>query len=167
EARDLRPDHAAGARVLVVDGDVVAERREVAGDGQRRRAGADADDLFAVGLGFLAGGDAFLDVVVVLVVGGDALQAADGDRLGLGLLRFLDSSSSARRLTRAVAGAAQDPGKDVRLPVDHVGVGVTPCCDHPDVFGDGGVGRTGPLAIDDLVKVVGVTDVGRLQLAFL
>ena len=58
EARDLRPDHAAGARVLVEHGDVVAERREVARDGERRRAGADAGDALAVRFCFLAGGDA-------------------------------------------------------------------------------------------------------------
>ena len=84
EARDLRPDHAAGARVLVEHGDFVAERREVARHGERGRAGADAGDLLAVRVGLFVCRDLFLIVVVVLVIGGDALQAADGDRLGLG-----------------------------------------------------------------------------------
>src|SRR5207237_5196322 len=44
EARDLGPDHAAGAMVLVEDRHVVAERREVARHGERRGAGADAGD---------------------------------------------------------------------------------------------------------------------------
>src|SRR5712691_6815979 len=48
EARDLRPDHAAGARILVEEGDLVAERREIARHGERRRTGADAGDLLAV-----------------------------------------------------------------------------------------------------------------------
>src|SRR5262249_863699 len=48
EARDLRPDHAARARVLVEHGDVVTERGQVARDGERRRASADADDFLAV-----------------------------------------------------------------------------------------------------------------------
>src|SRR6185503_4647896 len=163
EARDLRPDHAAGARVLVEHGDLVAERREVARHGQGSRAGADAGDPAAVGFGLLVYVDAFLDLGVVLVVRGHPLQAADGDRLGLLQLRLLDAAAAAGGLAGAVAGAAEDSGEDVRLPVDHVGVGVTPCCDHPDVFGNWRVGRAGPLAIDNLVEVVGVLDVRRLQ----
>ena len=50
EARDLRADHAAGLRVAVEHGDLVAERREVARDGQRGRPGADAGDALAVRL---------------------------------------------------------------------------------------------------------------------
>src|SRR6185503_554823 len=48
ETRDLRPDHAARARILVEYRDVVAERREVARNGERRGPGADARDLLAV-----------------------------------------------------------------------------------------------------------------------
>ena len=47
------------------------------------------------------------------------------------------------------------PGKHVRLPVDHVGVAVAAGGDQPDVFGNRRVGRAGPLAVDDLVEVVG------------
>ena len=50
---------------------------------------------------------------VALAVGGDALQAADRDRL------FLHAAAPAGGLARAVAGAAENAGKDVRLPVDH------------------------------------------------
>ena len=42
ELRDLAADHAAGARVAVEHDDVVAERGEVARDGERGRARADA-----------------------------------------------------------------------------------------------------------------------------
>ena len=51
EARDLGPDHAAGAVVLVEHGDVVAERREVARHGERGGAGADAGDAAPVRFG--------------------------------------------------------------------------------------------------------------------
>jgi hypothetical protein len=163
EARDLRPDHAAGARVLVEHRHVVAERREVARHGERRRAGADAGNAFAVGLGALVDGDPFRDLRVVLVVGGDALQPADRHRLGPRLVLFFGASAAARRLAGTVAGPAEDSGKDVRLPVHHVGVGVASGGDQPDVLGHGRVGRTGPLAIDDLVEVVGVLDVGGLH----
>ena len=55
------------------------------------------------------------------------------------------------------------PGKHVRLPVDHVGVAVAARGDQPDVFGNRRVRRAGPLAIDDLVEVVGRRDVGRFH----
>ena len=86
---------------------------------------------------------------VVLVVGGDALQAADRDRLGSSTRPRRQAGSHGRSQVRP-----RMPGKDVRLPVDHVGVGVAACRDQADVFGNGGVGRAGPLAVDDLVEVV-------------
>ena len=48
------------------------------------------------------------------------------------------------------------PGKDVRLAVEHVRVGVPALRDQPDVLGHVGVRRTGPLAVDDLVVVAGI-----------
>src|SRR5262249_45277477 len=48
EARDLRADHAARLRVAVEDHDLVAERREVARDGERGGARPDAGDALAV-----------------------------------------------------------------------------------------------------------------------
>ena len=141
---------------------LIAERREIArhrqrGRARRRRTRCACRSSAAARLRQMLGD------VVVLEVGGDALQAADRDRLGLGGLRLLDAAAPAGRLARAVAGAAEDAGEDVRLPVDHVGVGVAAGRDQADVFGDGGVGRAGPLAIDDLVEVVGGVDIGRLQ----
>ncbi len=89
---------------------------------------------------------------VLLEVGGDALEAADRDGL------LLDAAAAAGGLAGAVAGAAENAGKDVRLPVDHVGVAVAAGCDQSDVFRDGCVGGTRPLAIDDLVKIVSRRD---------
>jgi len=48
ETRNLRADHAAGLRVAVEHGDVVAERREIARHGERRRPRAHAGDALAV-----------------------------------------------------------------------------------------------------------------------
>ena len=79
---------------------VVAERREVARDRERGRAGADQRDALAVLRARRACGSAVADVV--LVVGGDALQAADRDRL------LLDAAAPAGRLARPVAGAPED-----------------------------------------------------------
>ena len=100
-----------------------------------------------------------------LEVGGDALQAADRDRFGLFSLCLLDASAAAGRLARPVAGAAEDPGEDVGFPVDQVSVAVAACRDQSDVLGDGGVGGASPLAIDDLVKVVGIADDGGSQVS--
>src|SRR5204863_3615459 len=163
EARDLRPDHAARARILVEYGDVVAERREIARDGERRGPGADAGDALAVRL---RGGFWHLRLDVALVVCGDALQAADRDGLGLLAVVFLDAPAPAGGLAGTIAGATENSGKNVGMPVDHVGVVVTPCGDQADVFGDWGMGRTGPLAIYDFVEILGCTDISRLQNTF-
>ena len=56
------------------------------------------------------------------------------------------------------------PGKHVGLPIDHVGVAVAAGGDQPDVFRNRRVGRTGPLAIHDLVEVVRRRNVGGFHL---
>src|SRR5690606_29672485 len=157
EAGNLRPDHAAGARILVEHGYLIAERRQVARHRERSRSRADAGDALAVApLRRLR--QARADVV--LVVGRDPLQAADRHRLGrLGVL-FLDAPAPARGLARAIAGAPENAGEDVRFPVDQIGVAVTPGGDQPDVFRDGSVGRTSPLTIYDLMEVVGIAYIG-------
>ena len=123
-----------------------------------------------LGLGLLLGhgdGDG-LGLGLLLGLGdglGLGLLLGLGDGLGLGLVLFLDAAAAARGLARAVAGSAEDPGEDVRLPVDHVRIGVAAGCDEADVFGNRSVGRAGPLAIDNLMEVVGVLDIGRLHAA--
>ena len=94
---------------------------------------------------------------IVPMVGGDALQAADGDGLGFHAL------AAAGRLAGPVADAPEDAGEDIRMAVDHVGVGETPLRDQPDVFGNVRVRWAGPLAIHDLVKVVGMRGIGWLH----
>src|SRR5207253_6521989 len=98
-------------------------------------------------------GHARLDVVGVLEVRGDALQAADRDGFGLLEVGVLHAAAAAGGLARPVARSPEDAGEDVGHPVDHVGVAVATLRDHADVFGDGRMGRAGPLAIDDLVEV--------------
>ena len=83
---------------------------------------------------------------------------------GCGAARhFLDAAAAAGGFARPVAGAAQHAGKDIGMPVDHIGVGITPRRDHADIFGHRRVRGTGPLAIHDLVKVIGILDVGGLH----
>ena len=88
------------------------------------------------------------------MVRGDALQPADRHRLAV------DAAAAARRLARPVARAAEDARKDVRLAVEHVGVGEAALRDQADVFGNVGVRRTGPLTVDDPMVIVGLRDVG-------
>src|SRR5262245_468755 len=160
EARNLRPDHAASAGVLVEHGDVIAERREVASHGERCGAGADAGDALAVSL-LRLGGQPVADVF--LVVGGDALQPADRDRLGFFGIALFDATAAARGIAGPGKGASENSGKHYGVPVDHVGIAVATRGDQPDIFGDWSVGRAGPLAIDDFMEVVGGPDIGRLQ----
>ncbi len=93
--------------------------------------------------------------ISLLVVGGDALQPADRHRLRL------DAAPPAGGLARPIARPTEDSREDVGVPVDHVGVGVAPGCDQPDVLRYRRVRRAGPLAIDDFVEVGGVADLGR------
>jgi hypothetical protein len=130
---------------------VIAERREIARDGEGGGAAAHQRDPLAV-LVLGRARQARLDVA--FVVRGDALEPADRNRL------VLDAAAPAGGLARPVAGAAENAGKHVGLPIEHVGVAVTPCRDQSDVFRNGGVRRTGPLAIDDLVEIVRGRNVG-------
>jgi hypothetical protein len=38
---------------------------------------------------------------------------------------------------------------------------MAPIGDQPDIFGDRRMGRAGPLAIDDLMKIIRVADIGQ------
>ena len=99
---NLAAHHAAGARIGIEHHDLVTDRGEIARHRQRRRACADAGDAPAVALGGRRRqqrGD------ILLVIGGDALEPADGDRL------LLEASSAACGLAWTVAGAPEDPGK--------------------------------------------------------
>ncbi len=170
ELGDLGSHHAAGGGIAIEHHAVVTERHEIARDGQRRRTCADQRDALSVLDGDRLG-QAIADVVLEIRRG--ALQPADRHRLGTGLRLavldrpFLHARAPACRLARPVTGAAEDPGKDIRLPVDQIRVVVASLGNQADVFGDRRVGGTGPLAIDDLVKVVGVRNIGRLQASVL
>src|SRR6185437_16083126 len=96
---------------------------------------------------------------VALVVGGDPLQATNCNRFRL------DSPAPAGRLAGAIARPSEYPRKDVGLPVDHVGVGISPFGDQPDVLRHRCVRRARPLTIDDLVEVLWRLGVRRLQLS--
>ena len=74
-----------------------------------------------------------------------------------------DATTTTGRLARAVAGATQHAGKHVGFPVDHVRIAVASMRDQPDVFGNRGMRRARPLAVNNLVEIVGCADVCWLQ----
>src|SRR5262245_2387502 len=155
EARDLGADHAARLRILVEHHAAVAERCEIARD--RQRGGAAAYERNALAVGYRRSlRQATADVV--LVVGGDPLEAADRNRI------LLDATAPAGRLARPVTGAPKHAGEHIGSPVDHVGVAVATSRDQSNVFRNGGVCWTGPLAIHDLVEVVRRPNVSILHL---
>src|ERR1700760_3122908 len=98
EARDLGADHAARLGVGIENGALVPERRQVAGNGQRSGPGPDEGDALAV---LLRSRSRQARFDVALVVGGDALQPADCDRL------VLDPAAPAGGLARPVTGAPE------------------------------------------------------------
>ena len=98
ERRDVDPHQAAGPRQLLEDRHVIAERHQIVGHRQRRRAGADERHLLAVLLPRRLR-QPIADVV--LVIRGDALQPADRHRLAV------DARPPARRLAGPVARAAR------------------------------------------------------------
>src|SRR5262245_5956298 len=152
EGWNVRAHEAATLGVLLKEHTAIAQRHEIARHGEGGGSGTDERHAFAVLCGRNVGHEG---VDLALVVGGNALEAADGDRL------FLDPTAAARGLARTIAHASQNAGKDVALPVQHKGSSVAALGDEPDVFGDGSVRGTGPLAIDHLVKVARVGNVRR------
>src|SRR5271170_5216800 len=124
EFRDLTAHHAAGAKIGVENVDLVAERSKIAGDRERGGSGPDASNALAVAgrrrLGHQAGN-------IALVVGRDALQPADRDRL------LLDPAAAAGGLARAIARSPQNSGKDVGLPINHIGADVIARRNAPNI----------------------------------
>ena len=158
EFRNLCAHHAAGQRVLIEHHALIAERGEIAR--HRERSGPAADERNALAVLLLRRlGQAPADIV--LEVGGDALEPADGNRL------LFDAPAAARRLAGPVAGAAEYAGEHIRFPIDHVGVAVAARRDQTNVFGNRRVRRTSPLTIDDLVEIIWNRDVGRFHLFLL
>jgi hypothetical protein len=154
ECRDVGAHQAAGYGVLLEYRDFVAQGQQVVGDGERCRAGADTGDALAV---FLARRLRQQRRDVVAIVGGDAFQTTDGNRL------FLDSAAPAGGFAGSIADSAQDTRKNVGLSIHHVRGGELALGDQSDVFGNIGVRRTGPLAIDHPMEIIRFRSIGRLH----
>ena len=83
----------------IEQGELIAERREIASHSQRSGAGPDQSHPFAVALLPACGRRPHY---IVLVVGGDTLQTTDRHRL------LLDAPTPAGRLARPVARSARE-----------------------------------------------------------
>jgi hypothetical protein len=154
ERRNIGSHQSARDRVLFEYRDLVAHRQQVVCDGKRRRARADAGNALAVLLTRRLGqerGD------VVTIVGRNALQPANGNRLGL------DSAAAAGRFAGSIAHPAQNAREDVGLSIHHVCGGELALGDQTDVFGNIGVCRTRPLAIHNSMKIIRLRRIGRLH----
>ena len=108
EFRDAVEQHAAGAVQGLEDVDFVAFLDQVAGHGQAGGTGAHYRHLLAGGLG-LGGQDVL--AVLALVIGGEALQVADGHR-GV----FFADDAHAFALDFLGADPAAHRGQGVFLP---------------------------------------------------
>jgi len=93
----------------------------------------------------------------VAMVSGDALQPANRDRLAI------DARPPAGRLARSIAGAAEDPGKDVGFAIEEIGLGESVLRNQSDVLRNVRVRGAGPLTIDDTVVVIRSPDIGWLH----
>ncbi len=154
ERGNVGAHQAAGLLVLFENHDFVAVRHQIVRDGQRRRTRADDPDALAVLLrrnGRQQIGD------FAAMIGRDALQAADRDRLSI------QPAAAARRLARPIAGAPQNRREHVRFAIQHVGVGKTPLRDQADVFRNIGVRGTRPLAIDDFMVISRIFRIRAIQ----
>ena len=68
----------------------------------------------------------------------------------------LDATTATGRFARAITDPAENAGKNVRFTILHVRRGEITLRDHADIRGNVSVGRTAPLAIDDLMEVIRV-----------
>src|ERR1041384_4612055 len=119
-------EHKAPALVLLVKKMyLVAQRGQVSRHRQRSRPRADQRYLFAVRSKRRLRHKRF---DLALVIRGDAFQTADRHRL------FLDAAAAAGGLAGAVAGAAEYAGKHVRIPVDHIRLGIPALSDQADIL---------------------------------
>ena len=91
------------------------------------------------------------------VISGNTFESADSDRF------FINSAAAAGGFAGTVAYPPENSGKNIRHPVNHIGVFVLFVIDHPDVFRYCRMGRAGVLTVDDLMKIFRILYIGRFQ----
>ena len=91
------------------------------------------------------------------MIGGDALEAADGYGFSF------DAAAATGGLAGAIANTPENAGKNIGFAVDQVGVGELSLRDQPDVLRHVGVRRAGPLTIDNPMVIVRISSIGRFH----
>jgi hypothetical protein len=91
------------------------------------------------------------------MVGGHPFQTTDGDRC------LFNPLAAAGRFTRAVTDSSENAGKDVGLPVDGKGLVIFAVADQADILRNRRMGRTGKLAVNNFMEILGVGNVCRFQ----
>src|SRR3954463_13922509 len=88
------------------------------------------------------------------MIGRHALEATDRDGFAV------DATASTGGLAWAIARASENARKDVGFAIEQVGLAISSLRDEADVLGDVGVGGTRPLAVDNLMVVLRIENVG-------
>ncbi len=154
ELRNIGTHEAAGRVELFEHRDLVTERYQVVGDGQRRTSGADQRDLLAVCL-IRRLRQPITDVITV--IGGDPFQPADRHRL------VFHTPAATRRLAGTIADSPQNCREHIRFPVQHIGLGKLALRDQANIVRHVGVRRASPLAVDNFVEVLRLGGIGWLH----
>ena len=94
---------------------------------------------------------------VIAIIRRNAFETTDRDWF------LFETATTASWFAWAVARSAKNAGKHVRIPVDHVRLGIAAGGDKANVFGHRRVRRTCVLAVDYLVKIFGILDVSWFQ----
>ena len=134
----------------------ITQGSKISGHGQGCRTPSDERYFFTIGSRW-AGNQAGY---VILEVSGYSFKPADSYRL------FFNSPPTTGRLTWAVASSAQDTGKNIGHPIDHVCIGISACGDESDVFGYRRMSRAGILAIHYFVEILRIMNIGRIQITY-
>ena len=87
------------------------------------------------------------------MIGSHTFQAADS--YGFTIHAF----TPAGRFTRPVARSPENRGKDIRLSVEHVRIGVATLGNEADVFRNVGMGGACPLTVHNFVEVIRIPNV--------
>ena len=151
---DLAAHETASLAVRFIEVDLIAERHQVARDGQGGRSGTNQRYSFSV-LFLWNLGQARLDII--LKIGANALEAADGHGF------IFDASAATGRFAGAVTGSAENAWKNIRFPVDHVGIRIAAGGDQADIFRHGSVRGAGKLAIDNFMEIFRVAHICRFH----
>jgi hypothetical protein len=91
------------------------------------------------------------------MIGSDTFQSADGDGL------LFDTSAPTRGLAWAIAYTTENAGKNIGLAIDEVRVRELTLGDQSNVFRYIRVSGASPLTIDDAMKVIRISGIGRFH----